>query len=158
MYDLWPDDAARGRETWCRHSCCSPLTGVWHHSTACVAAGLRLIFAFWNGVVPALPPRMTAQDASQRQPCPDQSTMFLQGFQRIGAAGWLITTIVPHPWAENQPIGAHGKRKKMCQHAHRFALCSFSSAAPRSAMSESHRALSALVLHTENMSAAQQRR
>lgn len=101
-------------------------------SPACLS-GFGPTFRHW--VIPAFPPRVAAQNAPQGQPRPKNTAMFLQGFQSVGAAGGLISAVVPDPGAESQPIGAHGKGQKMGQRTHADALCVFFKAVPRSSSS-----------------------
>lgn len=56
-------------------------------------------------VVATGPPGIAACDALGGYPATFKGAVFLQGFQRIGAACGLIAAVPPHPRAEDQAIG-----------------------------------------------------
>ena len=63
-------------------------------------------------------PGMTSRDPPCRQPCALYAAMLFEGFHRIGRAGWLISTAMPDPGREQQPVAANGQGHQIGERGH----------------------------------------
>ena len=76
----------------------------------------------------AAAPGVAAGDPTGRQPAALDPAVLLQGFQRIGAAGWMVAAVKADPRAEDQPICPDGQGQDAGERAHLRVPCRMSKA------------------------------
>lgn len=88
-----------------------------------VAAIMFAAFRIWHRIIAIAAEGLAAANALGGKPCPFDCAMFFQGFQRVGAARWLIATRIADPWREQQAVNPHRDSNDMSGEFHDLSAC-----------------------------------